>query len=120
MKDMYYVIKVTDGEKVMYKREKSSLPMLFVQNSVCKDRSGLSVKESTCVEEFGKNWVAKNYNKDETKSSGAKSTAPVLPGTQKLTANFTAMKNLFTTVCEQVNYSSIKEAIGQPNAFFTA
>ena len=70
MKDVYYVIKVTDGEKVMYKREKSSLPMLFVQDSVCKDRSGLSVKESTCVEEFGKNWVAKNYNKDETKNSG--------------------------------------------------
>ena len=58
--------------------------MLFIQNSVCKDRSGLSVKESTCVEEFGKNWVAKNYNKDETKNSGAKSTAPVLPGTQNL------------------------------------
>ena len=120
MKDVYYVIKVTDGEKVTYKREKTSLPMLFVQNATCKDRSGLSVKESTCVAEFGKNWVAKNYNKDETKSSGAKSTAPVLPGTQKLTANFASMKNLFTTVCEQVSYSSIKETIGQPNAFFTA
>ena len=120
MKDVYYVVKTMDGENVTYKREKTSLPMLFVQNATCKDRSGLSVKESTCVEEFGKNWVAKNYNKDETKSSGAKSTAPVLPGTQKLTANFASMKNLFTTVCEQVNYSSIKEAIGQPNAFFTA
>ncbi len=120
MKDVYYVVKETKDEKTTYKRVKSSVPMLFIQNAECLNGNVLKVTTSECIKDFPSNWVAKNYNKDSAKSSGAKSTRPTLPSTDKLTERFTVMKTTFTAVKENISYASIKATIGQPNTFFTS
>lgn len=102
MKDIWYVIKETkENGKISYKREKCSVPMLFVQTKY--------------FDEFTDDAVSKN--KDIFSSSNK----PVIDAAAKAQSvtRFEAMYNLFGTIKEQVSDQAIVSYIGEKNSFFS-
>ena len=96
MKDVWYIVKNTDGNKTTYQKVKTSIPMLFVQK---KD-----------LEKFGSEVVDQNKN--------TFTTTPILPSTAPMTTYFDVMQNLFLAIKEQVTRDVIEAYIGDKNAFF--
>ena len=94
MKEVWYIVRQTDGEEVTYTKEKALIPMLFVQNK--------------SLEDFADDVTEKN---DSVTNAALPDTAPV-------TGPFTAMQDSYLALKELVTYDEIKDFIGEEDAFF--
>lgn len=101
MKEVWYVVKSTDGGKVSYDTVKTTIPMLFVQ----KEYYGT----------FGGDFYDKNKDKNVTAPpsiNAARYTAA--------TARFTALVALYEELKAKVGFADIVAFIGEKNPFFSA
>ena len=98
MRTVYYVTKVTDGDKIKYELLETEIPMVFVQVEA--------------VDGFGKDAMKENEN--------VFATQPTLP-TQKIqlaTTNFNSLKSLLDEIKEQLTYQELVNQLGTKDSFF--
>ena len=101
MKDVWYVVKVVgENGKITYKKQKCSVPMLFIQTKY--------------FDNFSKDIVSKNKNKTEFATTPAAS----LSAKNELVGLFETMYDTYETIKELVSFQSIIDYIGKANAFF--
>ena len=101
MKDVWYVVKVVGKNgKITYKKQKCSVPMLFIQTKY--------------FDNFSKDIVSKNKNKTEFATTPAAS----LAAKNELVGLFETMYDTYETIKELVSFQSIIDYIGKANAFF--
>ena len=101
MKDVWYVVKIVgENGKITYKKQKCSVPMLFIQTKY--------------FDNFSKDIVSKNKNKTEFATTPAAS----LAAKNELVGLFETMYDTYETIKELVSFQSIIDYIGKANAFF--
>lgn len=98
MRDVYYVVEISNGDDIDYEVVKTQIPMLFVQEENISD----------FTEE------AKDNNKN------AFATNPVLPleNISLAQSNFAQLKAKLDALKEQVTYDEMVGALGERNQFF--
>lgn len=98
MKEVWYVVAETDGDKVNYKTQKTTIPMLFVQ--------------SEALATFGEDFLASNKSCMTVAPSVKASVA------EEVHVQFEAHKTLLDSVKNNVDYTAIAAFIGENNSFF--
>ncbi len=98
MKEVWYVVRIVDGDDVSYETVKTSVPMVFAQKPEYKT-FGEDVRES---------------------NPGLFATNPLLPAdaVDAIGADYTALQELFLTIKESVTYADIEAFIGENDPFF--
>jgi len=94
MRDVWYVVKVQDGDKVKYETQKISVPMLFVQ----KEQTGT----------FSADFKEKNNVSLTLKPSDI----------TNITVDYEKTKELFLQFAEQSSVDEVEAFIGNKNSYF--